>query len=264
MSKTKIDANQVLNRNKANKKVTSNYVENLNNAGKIKLDQIEVNENNKYPMVSIEELATSIMQYGLFHDLLVKKIDENKYKLIAGERRYRALSLLVSQGHEEFNFVSVNIQDENEDEIITRIKLHEENIQARPLHKMSNEEKKEIVEDYLDLINQARNKGININGKEIKGKTKDILADLLNVSHYTAHKLIQESKKEKKVTPKEEKIEKEKKAAINKLKNVVRNGNADKKFIKEINEITKLAKEIERNKVVIDPGQTKIDDYTDK
>ncbi len=39
---------------------------------------------------SIQELAQSIKVYGIIQPLSVRKIDENNYELIAGERRLRA------------------------------------------------------------------------------------------------------------------------------------------------------------------------------
>ncbi|MEG1560281.1 MAG: ParB/RepB/Spo0J family partition protein [Clostridia bacterium] len=44
--------------------------------------------------LALSELAQSIEQVGLIQPLLVRKLDESNYELIAGERRLRALKLL--------------------------------------------------------------------------------------------------------------------------------------------------------------------------
>ena len=47
----------------------------------------------------IEELASSIAQYGLLHNLVViPHTEPGYYELVAGERRYRALTLLAKNG----------------------------------------------------------------------------------------------------------------------------------------------------------------------
>ncbi|AGK99577.1 ParB-like partition protein [Clostridium pasteurianum BC1] len=42
---------------------------------------------------SLNELAQSIKSYGIIQPLSVRKIEENKYELIAGERRFRAAKI---------------------------------------------------------------------------------------------------------------------------------------------------------------------------
>ena len=39
---------------------------------------------------ALQELSTSIKKYGLLQPIIVKKIEPNRYKIIAGERRWRA------------------------------------------------------------------------------------------------------------------------------------------------------------------------------
>jgi ParB family chromosome partitioning protein len=50
----------------------------------------------------IEELARSIAQYGLLQNLVVRPLPEaGYYEIVAGERRYRALTLLAKDGRLE-------------------------------------------------------------------------------------------------------------------------------------------------------------------
>jgi len=59
----------------------------------ILMDQIEANPyqpRTKFDEESLKELASSIMRIGIVQPVTVRKIGENKYQLISGERRYRA------------------------------------------------------------------------------------------------------------------------------------------------------------------------------
>ena len=47
-----------------------------------------------FPESEIEELATSISEIGLIQPIAVRKVSESLYQIIAGERRFRAFSLL--------------------------------------------------------------------------------------------------------------------------------------------------------------------------
>src|SRR5699024_3855269 len=82
----------------------------------------------------------------------------------------------------------------SENEIITRLKLHETNLQTRSLLNMEESEKISVVEDYMNLIDQAKKQGIEVNGKPIKGKTRELVAERFGVSHYTAQKIIRKVK----------------------------------------------------------------------
>lgn len=57
---------------------------------KLQLNQIETNPLNNAPIEGIEELAEYIKQDGLKEKLRVYQISNNKYRLLSGERRYRA------------------------------------------------------------------------------------------------------------------------------------------------------------------------------
>lgn len=63
----------------------------------IPVDQIEPNPQQprkNFSHQAMEELINSIKQHGIIQPLIVTKINENKYQLIAGERRYRAAKVL--------------------------------------------------------------------------------------------------------------------------------------------------------------------------
>lgn len=162
---------------------------------RVTIDKLIENEENKYPIADLEQLADSIESLGLLQPLLVKKVDGNKYVIIAGHRRYNAIKLLINEDRIDSDFL-INVKElpPDEDPLITRFKLHETNLQTRSLLKMSEEEKIDIIKDYVDLINTAREKSLTINGKEIKGKTRELVAERFNISSGTAGSLIAKTK----------------------------------------------------------------------
>lgn len=60
---------------------------------RVSLDQIEINPNQprkNFDEISLSELAASIKMHNIIQPLTVSAIGNGKYRLIAGERRYRA------------------------------------------------------------------------------------------------------------------------------------------------------------------------------
>ena len=60
----------------------------------IPLSQIETNDRNFYNVEDVTELAESIELIGLKQPLVVLEVDDTHYRLIAGHRRYKALTKL--------------------------------------------------------------------------------------------------------------------------------------------------------------------------
>lgn len=62
----------------------------------LKISQIEPNKSQprtEFDPGKLNELAESIKKYGILHPIVVKKLDNGFYKIIAGERRWRASKL---------------------------------------------------------------------------------------------------------------------------------------------------------------------------
>ena len=62
----------------------------------VPISQIEANPNQprrEFDQVALEELANSIKQLGLVQPITLRQIDDNKYQIVAGERRWRASQL---------------------------------------------------------------------------------------------------------------------------------------------------------------------------
>ena len=115
----------------------------------INIDRIRRNEKNFYEIVDIEALAEDIKLNGLNHNLVVRKLDNDMYELISGERRYTALSKLVNEGNKEFNLVPCKVIESND--IDSEIILIQANAQSRELTEV---EKLTQVERYERINNK--------------------------------------------------------------------------------------------------------------
>ncbi len=74
----------------------SNVVEAATNILRIGLDQIETNPRQPrydFDEQSLNELANSIRMHDIIQPVTVSKLDTGKYRLISGERRYRAAKI---------------------------------------------------------------------------------------------------------------------------------------------------------------------------
>lgn len=89
---------------------------------------------------ALEELCGSIQQYGVIQPINVRKISNNNYELVAGERRLRAA---IMAGLKEIPAIVININD-NESAVMALI----ENLQREDLNYM------EEAEGYNNLINE--------------------------------------------------------------------------------------------------------------
>ena len=91
------------------------------NTKTIDIREIYSNSKNFYSCDDIERLAESILQFGLMENLTVMKETSlagsvKKYKIIAGERRWRALNLLAEQGHLEFLRVTCVVKEKMDED----------------------------------------------------------------------------------------------------------------------------------------------------
>ena len=134
----------------------------------IPLDKISVSPSNKYGIRDIEELAASIEEVGLLHNLVVKAPDEKGvHELISGERRYLALKLL------ERPTAPCKVEGRG-DATFHELKLIHANATAR------------VLTDYEKTMQAARIKELlqemKAQGHKFKGRMRDIVAEILKVS----------------------------------------------------------------------------------
>lgn len=157
---------------------TSNY-SNWNTRN-ILLDQIYSNDKNFYEQEGIEEKAKEILSVGLINHPVVKYAPspEGAYKLIDGERRWRALKLLVERGYSKFESVTcriVNVDNEHEESIMMIIANSSRQKSVSTLIREAQMLKSEL--QYM------RDNGLKLNGYDLEsGRIRDVVASIMNTS----------------------------------------------------------------------------------
>lgn len=146
----------------------------------ININQLYSNDKNFYSLPDIEQLAQDIFAVGLLENLTVvhDPCDRGEYRIIAGERRWRALTLLVEQGHEEFAVASCQIKTPAEE--------NEEMIQLIIANTYRNKTTADILEEQKKLeetLKYMKEQGLTLNGYKLdSGRLRDVIADMMQVS----------------------------------------------------------------------------------
>lgn len=138
----------------------------------IDIKNIKRNKKNFYEIVNVDELAEDIMMNGLNHNLVVRKLENDMYELISGERRYTALNKLVQEGNQLFELVPCKVIEAND--IDAEIILIQANAQTRELTDL---EKLEQVKRLTELYKTKK-----ANGEKIPGKVRELIANDLKLS----------------------------------------------------------------------------------
>lgn len=146
----------------------------------ISIYKIYSNVKNFYPQEGIEEKADEILAVGLIDNLAVmyEPSEEGEYKLISGERRWRALKLLAERGYTEYELVTCQVRNpanEHEEKIELIIANSSRNKSVATLLREERELKKEL--EYL------KENGMKIHGRDLsQGRLRDVIASMLHVS----------------------------------------------------------------------------------
>ena len=142
----------------------------------IAIGQIMPSAGNWYSVAEedIKVLADSIETLGLQHNIVVQNADEDGvYRIISGERRYRAMKMLFEQGNESYAAIPCKVDMEQGD-AITRLKLLHANSTARVL---TDAEKVRQAAELREVLGNLKAEGY-----PIKGRLRDIVAEELKVS----------------------------------------------------------------------------------
>ncbi|HMU10068.1 MAG TPA: ParB/RepB/Spo0J family partition protein [Ferruginibacter sp.] len=118
-------------------------VEQASTSMRISLDQIEVNPKQPrrdFDETALNELASSIKMHDIIQPLTVTKLPSGKYRLIAGERRFRASKIAGLKD------VPVYIRQANDTELLELSLL--ENLQRKDLNAM------EVALSYKRLMDE--------------------------------------------------------------------------------------------------------------
>lgn len=146
----------------------------------ISIKNIYSSDLNFYPQKGIEQKAAEIQAVGLLSNLVVmhKPCDQGEYKLVSGERRWRALSLLVEQGYSEFEKVTCQIREPGNE--------HEEMIELILANSSRQKDTFTLAKEEQTLkreLEYMRDHDMKLNGYDLKeGRLRDVIADILNIS----------------------------------------------------------------------------------
>ena len=117
----------------------------VGNILEIELGQIEVNPfqpRTYFDEDALRELANSIQELGVIQPITVRKLSENKFQLVSGERRFRASKLIGN------NTVPAYIRLANDQEMLEMALV--ENIQRKNLDPI------EVALSYQRLIDEVK------------------------------------------------------------------------------------------------------------
>lgn len=146
----------------------------------IDIDLIEPNKNNFYEMSEIEALADDIERQGLMTALVVSEQNGGKYELISGHRRLVALKSLIADGRRRNGKVPCFIKGAKPN-TETELDLIMLNATQR---KYSDADTMREYEELTRIF-----KELEAEGKTIKGRIRDRIAEALNVSPAQVGKL---------------------------------------------------------------------------
>lgn len=146
----------------------------------IPIDKIYSNDKNFYPLTDIEQLANEIKLCGLMENLTVVKehCERGDYRLVSGERRWRALTYLVEHGESKFKNVSAKItkfDNQNEEELYL--------IVANSYRTKDSATKMNEVKRMQELLQSAKENGTSINGYDMQQESiRSVMSKLLGMS----------------------------------------------------------------------------------
>lgn len=145
----------------------------------INIKKMYSNDANFYSMQDVEQLAQKIYAVGLLENLTVvhNPCDRGEYRIIAGERRWRALNLLVERGYKEFEIASCQVKTPAEE--------HEEMVQLIVANAYRNKTVKDILEEEQKLketLQYMKKNKIPLQGYQLdSGRLRDVISDMLNL-----------------------------------------------------------------------------------
>lgn len=145
----------------------------------INIKKMYSNDANFYSMQDVEQLAQKIYAVGLLENLTVvhDPCDRGEYRIIAGERRWRALNLLVERGYKEFEIASCQVK--------TTAEEHEEMVQLIVANAYRNKTVKDILEEEQKLketLQYMKKNKIPLQGYQLdSGRLRDVISDMLNL-----------------------------------------------------------------------------------
>lgn len=147
----------------------------------IDLKDIYTNSKNFYPQTDIENKKKQIVSAGLLENLVVIREENDHgqhYKLLSGERRYRAMLELLGEGFSEFETVPCTVREPMaDDEEILQLVISNTS-RTKDLLTVLTEEK-----TVLTSLKRIKAGGKTIKGYDLSsGRLRDIAASMIGIS----------------------------------------------------------------------------------
>ena len=139
----------------------------------IPIGQIEADPGNFYDLPKLEELANSISIIGLQEPVVVRPVEDGRYRIISGHRRTAALRILIDRGEHDDKVMCI-VERQQESEALTQLKLIMGNSENRVL---TSAEQARQVEETQQLIYQLKQEGF-----DFPGRVRDYVSDICKIS----------------------------------------------------------------------------------
>lgn len=146
----------------------------------ISIKKLYSNDKNFYSMNGIEELAQLILAAGMMENMAVAydPCERGEYRIIAGERRWRALTLLTEKGYEDFGIATC--------QILTPAEEHEEKVQIIVANAYRTKTVMDILQEEKQLkesLQYMKDNGLTLQGYKLdSGRLRDVIADIMKMS----------------------------------------------------------------------------------
>lgn len=139
----------------------------------IPIGQIEADPGNFYDLPKLEGLANSISIIGLQEPVVVRPVEDGRYRIISGHRRTAALRILIDRGEHDDKVMCI-VERQQESEALTQLKLIMGNSENRVL---TSAEQARQVEETQQLIYQLKQEGF-----DFPGRVRDYVSDICKIS----------------------------------------------------------------------------------
>ena len=146
----------------------------------ISIRKMYSNDRNFYSMNGIEKLAQEILTVGLLENMTVMyaPCERGEYRIIAGERRWRALQLLLKNGYEEFEIATCQIKSVAEE--------HEEMVNIIMANAYRDKTMADLLQEEQQLrksLQYMKDNGLTLQGYTLdSGRLRDVIASIMQMS----------------------------------------------------------------------------------
>ena len=132
-------------------------------------------EDNFYSMDEIAALKASIELAGhVLHNLVVVPTAGDKYKILSGHRRHKAIGELLAEGKDEYEFIPCTVEQLADDE---------DGIREQTLLIAANSQREKTAWDKLEEVRRMREIARKAKARDgVSGRVRDLVAQSLHVS----------------------------------------------------------------------------------